>query len=95
MGMQSAFSPELADFSRMSDMPLVISTVLHNKTHIELTETGTRAAAATIIEMEAGESLSEPEPYKTVYLDRPFVYMIVDTENCLPVFMGTVQNIGK
>jgi thiol-disulfide isomerase/thioredoxin len=31
--------------------------------------------------------------YKEVYLDRPFAYAIVDTENGVPVFIGTVNSV--
>ena len=30
---------------------------------------------------------------KTVRLDRPFIYMIIDCENNQPLFMGTVNYI--
>ena len=30
---------------------------------------------------------------KSVYLDRPFVYMLIDCEELLPVFIGTVTEI--
>ena len=32
-------------------------------------------------------SLYEPE-IKTVHLDRPFVYAIIDTETQMPIFLG-------
>ena len=32
---------------------------------------------------------------KQVYLDRPFVYMIVDWENKVPFFVGTMMDPGK
>jgi serpin B len=35
-----------------------------------------------------------PDEPKTVYLDRPFVYMLIDCETNLPVFIGTVADIG-
>ena len=28
-------------------------------------------------------------------LDRPFLYMIVDTHACLPIFMGTVTTLAE
>ena len=34
----------------------------------------------------------EPEPYK-VYLDRPFLYMIIERHTGIPLFMGTVEEI--
>ena len=92
MGMKDAFSGARADFSGISDTPLVISDVLHN-THIDLDSEGTRAAAVTaVIVTESAMPMDEPH---TVYLDRPFVYMIVDTATNLPVFMGTVTGIGE
>lgn len=92
MGMKDAFSGARADFSGISDTPLVISDVLH-KTHIDLDSEGTRAAAVTaVIVTESAMPMDEPH---TVYLDRPFVYMIVDTATNLPVFMGTVTGIGE
>ena len=91
MGMPTAFT-EGADFSNMSEEfgdLLYISNVLH-KTHIEVFESGTKAAAVTAVE----ETLeSEAEINETVILDRPFVYMIVDTDTHLPVFMGAVKSV--
>lgn len=92
MGMPDAFSDTEADFSRMNAdnlSRLYIGYVLH-KTDISVTESGTRAAAATIVLMaEKGE----PMEFKTVTLDRPFVYCIVDTETMLPLFIGTVESL--
>lgn len=92
MGMPGAFQPG-ADFSAMTDDPdgLYIGDVIH-KTHIEMTQVGTRAAAATLVDMKCGAAL-DPEKPKEVILDRPFVYMIVDTDNWMPLFIGTVNSI--
>ncbi|MBR0485556.1 MAG: hypothetical protein IJJ69_12425 [Oscillospiraceae bacterium] len=95
MGMEEAFNPLSADFTKMAvmnypDENLFISKVQHI-THIDVTEEGTRAAAVTAVMMEAGEALIED--YRTVTLDRPFVYMIVDMDTHLPVFMGAVKSI--
>jgi serpin B len=72
-------------------IPLYISSVKH-KTFIDLNESGTTAAAATIVLMASNGVLQERE-LKEVILDRPFVYAIVDTETDLPLFMGTVMDI--
>lgn len=88
MGMEEAFTMN-ADFSNMTgDKSLYIGSVLH-KTHIELDAKGTKAAAATVVTMDAKCALEETEA-KRVYLDRPFAYAIMDTETGLPVFMGTM-----
>jgi len=87
MGMPSAFVG--ADFSKLAPQSIFISRVLH-KTHIDVFEEGTRAAAVTVV--EANDTAVMP-PEKEVILDRPFVYCIVDTETYLPVFMGTLMNL--
>ncbi len=96
MGMGSAFEKN-ADFSRMAETDtgmLFIGKILH-KTFIEVDREGTRAAAVTSIEMN-GDSVSiDEEPPKTVFLDRPFVYAIIDTDTGLPVFIGAVNSVEK
>ena len=90
MGMTDAFDMGLADFSGMGESGLggiFISRVLH-ETFIEVTPQGTRAAAATVIEAPAGAP--PPQDLKTVICDRPFAYMIVDTEYNVPLFFGVV-----
>lgn len=93
MGIKSAFSDQ-ADFSNMADseFPIRINRVIH-KTHIENNEAGTRAAAVTIVEMENTSAMPVEKTIKEVYLNRPFVYMIVDTETKLPLFIGALRNI--
>ena len=88
MGMPTAFT-DAADFSGMSDISLCINEVRH-KTFIDVSETGTKAAAVTII---GTEPTSVQLPSFEITLDRPFVYYIVDTETYLPVFMGMVTTI--
>ena len=63
--------------------------MLH-KTHIQLDEQGTKAAAATAVKMDVSGVMPIDENTKIVELDRAFAYAIVDTETGLPVFMGTV-----
>lgn len=87
MGMPSAFYN--ADFSKLAPQSVFISKVIH-KTHIDVFEEGTRAAAVTVV--EANDGCPAP-PEKEIILDRPFVYCIVDTETYLPVFMGTLMNL--
>ncbi|HIS66504.1 MAG TPA: hypothetical protein IAC18_02960, partial [Candidatus Scatomorpha merdipullorum] len=90
MGMTDAFDMGLADFSGMGESGLggiFISRVLH-ETFIEVTPQGTRAAAVTVIEAPAGAE--PPQDLKTVICDRPFAYMIVDTEYNVPLFFGVV-----
>ncbi len=94
MGMPTAFDRYNANFSRMgeSDNNISIGKVLH-KTVIDLNEDGTRAAAVTAVIMNDGAAMPPEETYY-ITLDRPFIYMIVDRQNSLPVFMGTVQTLN-
>ena len=96
MGMSKAFDPDKAEFEGIgtfTDGNIYISRVLH-KTFISVGEKGTRAGAATVVEMESGAAPGPQEP-KQVYLDRPFVYMLIDCGNNIPLFIGTMMDIEK
>lgn len=95
MGMTEAFDMYNADFEGLgtsTDGNIYISRVLH-KTFISVGEKGTKAGAATIVEMKDGAAAEPTEP-KEVYLDRPFVYMLVDCENNIPFFIGTMMDVN-
>ena len=96
LGMTDAFDSGKADFTGMGRSPLgniYISRVLH-KTYIDVTPLGTRAGAATVVEMNAEGAMMPDEEPKRVVLDRPFVYMIVDTEYDIPLFFGVMTGEG-
>ena len=97
MGMETAFDDQTADFSNMFEHALRDGVHIANviqKTHIEVSEAGTKAAAATIVIMEDSSCvLPEKTVDKYVYLDRPFVYMIMDANTAVPVFIGMVTNL--
>ncbi len=93
MGMTDLFNAAQADLSGIgsgSDGNLFCSGVCQ-KTFIEVNRHGTKAAAVTWANMECG-SAAPMEP-KYVYLDRPFVYAIVDTGTGLPLFVGVVTEL--
>ncbi len=101
MGMPTAFDKDKADFYRMIQSNPYgspwIGDVLH-KTFIDVNETGTSAAAVTVVEMMEPGAIDEPvDPPKTitVRLDRPFVYMIVNVETKTPVFIGAMETMGE
>ena len=92
LGMPSAFSGDTADFSKMAHSSrgnIYIGDVLH-KTFISVDELGTKAGAVTKVEMN---DESAPMSEWVVNLNRPFVYMIIDNETNLPVFIGTVMDV--
>ena len=97
MGMTDAFDWRIADFSKLGTynvdgMNICISRVLH-KTFISVAEQGTKAGAATAVEMVA-EGAAEIQEYREVILDRPFVYMLIDCETNLPFFIGTMMDVN-
>ena len=92
LGMPSAFSGDTADFSKIAQSSrgnIYIGDVLH-KTFISVDELGTKAGAVTKVQMN---DESAPMSEWVVTLNRPFVYMIIDNETKLPIFIGTVMDI--
>lgn len=91
MGMPTAFNSANADFTNLGTSPMgniYISRVLHN-TFIRFDEAGTKAGAATVVEMMPEGAMLDME-YLT--FDRPFIYAIVDTSTGMPIFIGAVEN---
>ena len=102
LGMKLPFDPN-ADFFKMldpktisPDIVVYIGSVIQ-KTHIELDENGTKAAAVTIIDIKCETTAIRPEiEKKSVILNRPFAFAIMDTETGTPVFTGVVNTVtGK
>ncbi len=94
MGMTDAFSKDNADFTGLGSSTvgnIFIGRVIH-KTFITVGPLGTKAGAATVVEVTP-ESAPFHEEEETVYLDRPFVYMLIDCENNQPFFMGTCMSV--
>lgn len=92
MGMPTAFSVSEADFSAMAEYEygdLYISEVRH-KTFIAVDERGTKAGAVTSVAVDEAFSSAG----KKVRLDRPFVYMIIDEQHNLPLFMGILASVN-
>ena len=52
------------------------------------------ALAATAVIMEKATAIREPQKKHVVILDRPFVYLLLDTETSLPLFIGVVSDVG-
>ena len=91
LGMQKAFSPNLADFSKLSDEDVYISSVKH-KSFIDVNETGTEAAAVTSITFTT-TSVGTGEIQKIYFtVDKPFVFAITEKDTGAILFIGEVQN---
>ena len=78
-----------ADFSPMVTGKLRLDSIRH-KARIEVDRKGTKAAAVTIGCAVPGAAFSHEE-CKTIHLDRPFVYAIMDDRTDLPVFVGVMN----
>ncbi|MGN0611252.1 MAG: serpin family protein [Ruminiclostridium sp.] len=92
LGMPTAFDESKADFSgigKFSNGNIFIGRVIH-KTKITVNEKGTKAGAATAVELVMSAA---PLEDKSVTLDRPFVYMIIDNSTSLPLFIGAYTGI--
>ncbi len=94
MGMTDMFNVSEADFSRLgeSQMGNIYCSAVEQKTFIDVSRHGTKAAAVTWATMKCG-SAAPMETYRVI-LDRPFVYAIVDNATGLPVFLGLVSHLN-
>ena len=89
MGMPVAFT-EMADFSGISDTPVMISDVIH-KTYVTVDEEGTEAAAVTAVEFEYTSM-----PVNIVFMvNKPFVFVISEKSTGVILFAGKIANPAK
>ncbi len=91
MGIIQAFEAD-ANFSNLATSPLFIGEV-KQKTKIEMDLNGTKAAAASDVQMMTMGAFN-PEEAAEVICDRPFVYFLLDTDHSLPILMGTVETLA-
>jgi serine protease inhibitor len=87
MGMGIAFTDN-ADFSNISNIPLLINDVTH-QAFIETNEEGTEAAAATIVDI--GVTSMPLTPF-TLTIDHSFLFIIRETTTNSILFMGRVAD---
>merc|ERR1719220_1634834 len=87
-GLRSMFNPEEADFSKISEESLRVSNILH-ETKVEVTEEGSEAAGITGAVLDLRASVSHSHE---VNVNRPFVFVIQDRKNNIPLFIGKVVN---
>ena len=95
MGLVECFDVGKADFDRIgktqSGDNLYISLV-RQKAKIIVDEEGTEAAAVTEVIMACGAVIPKQQNPREVYLNEPFVYMIMDMDRELPLFIGILDN---
>ena len=94
MGMKLAFDSNLADLSKLGKMEngnnLYISLV-RQKAVIIVDEKGTEAAAATQVIMNEMSAIIDINSID-LFFDQPFIYMLMDMETEVPVFMGIMDD---
>lgn len=87
LGMPIAFT-EGADFSGVDGKGgLFISSVVH-KAFVDVSETGTEAAAATGVV----SGVTSAPPAAEIHLDHPYLFLIRDNETQTILFLGRVEN---
>lgn len=94
LGMEDATSMK-ADFSKLSKTQgknIYIEDVIQ-KTYIYVDPKGTKAGAITFVEIN--KKSAEVGPDKSVILNRPFVYAIIDSKTNIPIFMGVVFDMNE
>ena len=90
MGMIKAFQPNIADFSKIAEEDLYISSAVH-KSFIDVNENGTEAAAVTSITFTTTSAGNEP-PKTIFYVDKPFVFAITEKDTDAILFIGEVNH---
>jgi len=91
LGMGVAFVEGAADFSKICCTPgdVWIGKVKH-KTFVEVNEEGTEAAAVTSVEMHFGTGPGGGP--LTIYVDRPFLFVIRERISGTILFMGLIMD---
>ena len=100
MGLHKMFSESEAEFYNIISKDSLVRNNLDNlyvgegihKTHINLNEKGTKAAAVTFFGLFGNSALGENK-YKSVYItfDRPFIYLIREVSSNEILFFGIVN----
>ena len=97
LGINEAFDDSKANFKNMINIKdnVYINEAIH-KTHIELSELGTKASAVTYFGVNV-KGMIEPQEYEEVDIkfNRPFIYMIREANTKEILFFGSVGEPNK
>lgn len=91
MGIRTAFTPA-ADFSGIAEMGPLVLDLVKQKCYIDVTETGTEAAAVTSAQIRL-TSVRPIAKTPVMRVDRPFIFVIADGENRNILFAGKIVNL--
>lgn len=90
LGMVRAFNPHAAQFTKMSDRPVSISSV-KQFTYLKVDEEGSEAAAVTTTEITMTAIRPEEPPFSMI-IDRPFLCAIEDQRSHTLLFIGAIYD---
>ena len=89
MGMKIPFS-DYADFSGISNTPLMITKVIH-KTFVDVNEEGAEAVAVTVAELEVASA--GPGPITDYIVNKPFAFAICENSTGAILFIGKMGDV--
>ena len=94
MGIKEVFDSEKADLTNIIERNettgnIFVGEVIH-KTHIDLNEKGTKAAAVTYAGIFSNGAMSEEKRKVNIIFNKPFIYMIRNSETKDLLFFGTI-----
>ena len=90
LGLKETLSPS-PNFEKIADYDMSISNVAQ-KTFIELSESGTKAAAVTVVTFDANAIAPTKPEVVDVTFDKPFIYIIKDKNSDELLFFGVVYS---
>ncbi len=93
MGMELMFTDE-ANFDALTMSDDLKVTDILQESFVEVEAKGTKAGSSTAIAVKPGASSAPESDIVSLVFDRPFVFMIVENESNLPLFIGTVSSIN-
>lgn len=91
MGIKTAFT-SAADFSGIAEMGSLVVDQVKQKCYIDVSEKGTEAAAVTAVQIRL-TSARPVAKLPVMRVDRPFIFLIADTENHNVLFAGKIVNL--
>lgn len=91
LGIREVFTPGVADLTRMAYVKrgeMYVDETIHRAV-IKVNEKGTEAAAATAVVVKV---VSKPVYQEEVVINKPFIFIVRDTESKTMLFIGHVVN---
>lgn len=98
MGLEKAFDEAQADLSGMGkskDGYNIFIDLVYQKAVFIVDEEGTEAVAVTEVLVARENCVEIKEQPVNIFFNEPFLYMIVDKEKEIPLFMGIMDNPNK